>query len=235
TAIFGVSANCQIGTGYGVGLSDGEVLLWHGTALSMVDLTPLNAIRAHGYATTDTSQVGQVDFGNGPHAVVWQGTRESAVDLHPSWAEYSDANAVYGNQQVGRIGFFDQNDNFFVHATMSSGSAASLIDLNPTGFEHSFATGINSNMQVGGGDGHAMVWLGSADNYIDLHATLTGLSTTFDSSVATGIAENGDIIGYGTDQFGYHAIRWTRVLPEPSSMLALGLGALLVLRRRKKS
>jgi len=35
---------------------------------------------------------------------------------------------------------------------------------------------------------------------------------------------NGDIMGYGTDEFGYHAIRWTHVVPESSSMLALGVG-----------
>ncbi len=235
TAIFGASANCQIGTGFGLGPSDGQVVLWHGTAASMVDLTPDGAIRAHGAATTDTSQVGQVDFGNSPHAVLWHGTKESLVDLNPSWAEFSDASGVYGNQQVGTAVYFDQNDNAFQHAALWSGTAASVIDLNPAGYGRSFANGINGTMQVGSADGHALVWFGSAENYIDLQSTLTGLPTTFDSSIAVGIAENGDIMGYGTDEFGYHAIRWTHVVPEPTSLITLGVGTLLILRRRKKS
>jgi hypothetical protein len=233
TDIRGASANCQIGTGYGLGPSDGQVLLWHGSAASMVDLTPDGAVRASGWGTTDISQVGSVDFGNGPHATLWHGTKESAVDLNPSWCEFSNPTGVYGDQQVGVINFFDQDENYFIHAALWSGTAESIIDLNPNGIQQSVALGISANFQVGYGDGHAMVWFGSAENYFDLHSTLAGLPSTFDSSFATGVDENGDIIGYGTDETGYHAIRWTHVVPEPGTWIALGIGLTAFCRRKK--
>ncbi|RYG23469.1 PEP-CTERM sorting domain-containing protein, partial [bacterium] len=52
---------------------------------------------------------------------------------------------------------------------------------------------------------------------------------------ATGIDDDGTIVGFGSYKGEYAAFRMTpQAVPEPASMLALGLGAVALLRRRAR-
>lgn len=237
TVLYGGSTNSQVGTGWGGNSSaDGAALLWHGTADSLVDLTPTGAYRAAAISATDDSQVGYVDMGNAGHAALWHGSAASWVDLNPSWAEYSSAHGVFGDLEVGVSSWFEVDangfDSYIVHATAWNGTSASAIDLNPIGFTSSAIAATNGSFLVGRADSHAVVWLGTSGGYVDLQSSLP---STFDSSVATSIDENGDIVGFASDTNGYYAVRWTHVVPEPTSLMALGLGAFSLLRRRRKA
>ena len=79
-------------------------------------------------------------------------------------------------------------------------------DLNPSGFTQSAAYGISDNQQVGQGDGHALLWSGTASSVVDLHPN------GFDASLAYGTS--------GSQQSGWgpssatvwrnpHALLWS--------------------------
>jgi len=79
---------------------------------------------------------------------------------------------------------------FFTVIVLAAGTASQAVvvsyiavDLNPSGFTESAAEDISGTQQVGqgsgsatGGNGHALLWNGSAASYIDLHPSVfTGL------------------------------------------------------------
>src|SRR5205807_7138563 len=97
------------------------------------------------------------------------------IDLNPPGFLHSQINGLDANHQVGsglsQIGLD--------HALLFSGSAKSAVDLNPDVMTYgsSVAYGISHNKIVGeayltnGPEpiGHAFLWLGSADHFVDLH------------------------------------------------------------------
>jgi hypothetical protein len=236
---WGVSGATQVGQGKTSEFID-HALLWSGSAASVVDLHP--AGYSHSWATgvSGTSQVGAgglAPSGVEMHALLWRGSAASVVDLHPAGFAKSYAYGVSGASQVG----FSESPDF--HALLWSGSAASVVDLHPpTGFDHSGAFGVSSAGQVGGGRGtatggaqHALVWNGSAASAIDLHPYLTGLGPNFTSSNASGIADDGTIIGTAEADSGSYAVLWTPI-PEPSAgvLFACGMVAAAVSRHRSR-
>jgi hypothetical protein len=234
SAAVGISGTQQVGSGSGSATGgNSHALLWNGSAASYVDLHPSVFAGSNAVGISGTQQVGLgYTIGGYEHALLWNGSAASFIDLNPSGFVWSIANGTSGTQQVG---WGTPGEGY--HALLWNGSAGSVIDLNPSGFVWSIAYGTSGTQQVGSGMGsatgdnnHALLWNGSADSYVDLHQFL---SSDFISSEALGIAGNGNIIGYATDSLGNtHAILWQ--VPEPATLLLLGLGAVILRRNAHK-
>lgn len=230
----------QVGTGY-INENDTHALMWSGTAASVIDLHPVGYTSSSAGAIVGANQFGSASgntTGNKDHAFMWSGSADSAVDLHPAGYEGSFIRRATNG---GQIGTSWQSPLELLHATLWNGSAASAVDLNPEGYFISSGFGISSFGQVGSGkatpnaQAHALYWNGSAASMIDLHSTLSDFPQ-FTDSEAFGIDDNGDIVGCAyVAGFRPYAVRWTHVVPEPTSMLALGLGAAALLRRGRKA
>jgi hypothetical protein len=238
----GVSDNSQGGAGYPAGDSRSHALLWHGTAESVIDLHPSGFQETYIWDVSGTSQVG---WGLGPvagqpgayHALLWNGSSSSVVDLHPSGFEFTVANGVSGATQVGSG--FGSATSGNSHALLWHGAATSFVDLNPAGLTDSSAEAAAENWQVGNGDGpatggqsHALVWSGTADSAVDLHAFLNQTGLSFSFSLATGVDENGNIVGWGDTANRRYAIKWT-LIPEPATLTLLFPATLATFTRRR--
>jgi hypothetical protein len=124
--------------------------------------------------------------GSTDHATLWN-TSGTPTDLNP--AGYADSYAgtlgggLFGTQQVGWATVTSGgNDQAFLWsggaavALLWSGTATSAANLNPSGYTGSIGSGINAmdaTQQVGyatnaQGFMHAILWNGSASNYVDL-------------------------------------------------------------------
>jgi hypothetical protein len=195
------------GSTFGSGISDGEqagsgefgrrhALLWRGSASSVVDLHPGGFWDGSGInATSGGMQVGwgQADD-HDHHALKWAGSASSVVDLHPAGFRYSEALGISGDQVVG----FGEVPN--THALLWT--SRGVVDLHPSGFTWSVARATDGAQQVGGGDGHALLWMGSANSVVDLHpAGYTG-------SHARGVS-GGQQVGEGGVGSLRHALLWT--------------------------
>jgi hypothetical protein len=166
------------------------------------------------------STQGQVGFAtsaatnNKQHAIYWNGSAASAIDLNPAGFAISTANGASGNRQVGTG--YATNAPFQYRALMWQGTAASAVDLNPTGFDGTQAFGVAGARQVGYGYGtatfnrsHAIVWRGTAESVVDLHPFVSAVNPNFIHSEATGIADDGTIVGYAIgSNFIHYAVEW---------------------------
>ena len=258
--LLGVGGGQQVGSGY-LGGSMNHPLMWSGTSESVVDLYA-GGFSSHAYGTDGKSQVGDkgvVLGGNVSHALLWRGTAESVVELHPDGFEWSIAYGVWGDRQVGNAqntpimwsGTAESATVLPVPKGSQGGGAGAIhgdqivgdIGIDGTSVaiiwdadtgEYTtlgggFAEDTNGRQQVGTSRNRATVWSGTEESKLDLHQFLPG---GFLESRATGIDENGTIVGWGVDMNAIRPLVWTPV-PEPSSLLALG-AALAVVALRKR-
>ncbi|MGI4788801.1 MAG: hypothetical protein ACRYFS_08120 [Janthinobacterium lividum] len=256
----GIGGGQQVGYGYGsLTQYQYQALLWTGTAASAINLQPTNLygfLDSRGAATNGIHQVGSGEFTDGSfqtvHALAWSGTASSALDLNPSQSNFSGATAISGNNVAGYASFAPDGNNYEPHAVLwnlapSAAGPFTFLDLNPAGYEDSFAAGVVGTTVVGAGDinghSHALLWDGSAANYVDLNQFLPA---GFTDAMAQGIDANGDIVGvaYTAGMYGIpRAFLWTPVaaVPEASSvvsfglLLVLGLGSVMIAARKKKA
>lgn len=173
----GVSGNQQ------VGVNVDHAALWSGTAGSFVDLNPEGCYTSEALGVSNGQQTGSVEVGesrNFWHAALWSGSAASFVDLNPAGYLISHATGISGTQQVGLVQ--GGPDGWLSHAALWNGTADSFIDLNPDAYYRSTAYGTDYDQQVGyvqgdasqpledaDGYGHAALWNGTADSFVDLH------------------------------------------------------------------
>ncbi|HEX4488089.1 MAG TPA: PEP-CTERM sorting domain-containing protein [Terriglobales bacterium] len=234
-----VSGAIQVGRGNGsaTGFAD-HALMWTGSPTSVVDLNPSGSTRSAASAILGATVVGYgTPNGGQQHAMLWHGT-SSTVDLHPIGFLSSIAYGVSDTLEVGSA----ENFSLKNHALLWHGTAESAIDLNPPGYIDSQAKAVSGSIEVGYGANtlspsgvpvaHALAWNGTATSFVDLHSFLPA---DFSSSFASGISENGTIVGYAYGPTAVVAVMWTPV-PEPSAILLTLLSApVLFANRRRRS
>lgn len=159
----------------------------------------------------------------------------TCVDLNPTGFASTYGYGISSTQQVGYGWGMATGGNS--HALLWTGTAASAVDLHPSGFYASYATGTNGTQQVGwalptgGGQPHAMLWTGTSDSVLDLQQFLP---SGFTGSEALGIDEQGNVVGFATNDLGSaQAVPWQ--VPEPASAILLSIGAAMVAVRRRKA
>jgi len=212
---------------------------WTGSAASFVDLHPTGANISSATAVGGGTQGGYSDAGGVFGAALWSGTAASYVSLHPAGFDGSQVNAIDGAFQGGSG--YGTATGGASHALLWNGTAGSVVDLHPAGQTDSRIQAMANGEQVGlvaiGSTFHAFLWHGSATvGTLDLHQFL---SADYDISLAFGIDPiTGDIVGQAHNSVldKYEAVIWRpAAVPEPASLVVLGLSTLALLRRKKCS
>ena len=120
SSVRGVWGTIQIGQGTTADSND-HALLWHGTAASVVDLTPVGCINSVAEGVSSKGEVGYAwgtPTGGNQHAFYWNGTKETAVDLHSYLAGLtttlveSEATGIDDNGNISGIGY-DADENLY--------------------------------------------------------------------------------------------------------------------------
>jgi hypothetical protein len=161
--IYGVRGSQKIGLA-------GGAALWTDGPASLVHLQPAGYYDSTGFASSGSSQVGEVfaTASSSPRAALWHGTAASFVPLHPAGADSSSAVAAFGSQQGGQVLYVGAR-----HAALWSGSAASFVDMNPPGALESWITGMAQGQQAGwasfGNSFHAGMWRGTPGSFTDMN------------------------------------------------------------------
>lgn len=109
--------------GFASGSSYGACL-WHGSAASIVVLTPAGATEGAAYGATEDYQSGYAKFSGIDHAVLWRGSRTDYTDLHPLFANTSKSYGASGDSQVGYAEI-----NHIEHAAYWRKTMESFVDL----------------------------------------------------------------------------------------------------------
>ncbi|MEZ5355109.1 MAG: hypothetical protein R2762_20935 [Bryobacteraceae bacterium] len=225
-----------------------HAILWSGSSAG-VDLHPLGYVFSRAMALRGGEQVGygsslaypygdSLGYHSTSRALRWNGTAASAVSLHPAGFDASEALATNGVQQGG-WGYIALGTSH-LHALLWSGTAESVVDLHPSGYTDSKVYGMNATQQVGegwvgapgalGSVRHALVWSNTAGSVVDLNQYLPAGYT---HAVATGIDEDGNVVGYAYNTFlqgmgvgpDTIAMVWAKGQPSASALASLTLNS----------
>jgi hypothetical protein len=230
----GVDADSQVGNGSYADNGPRRALLWHGSANSVVDLHPAGYKSSEAVAVYGDIQAGwAVPTGSSQkRAMLWHGTAASAVSLNPLNCPQSEVTAVWDDYQAGSA-----YTNGHTSAAIWHGTADSITYLNPAQYSNSILYGACGQYQVGIGypysnNYHAMIWSGSSESAIDLHAYLP---QEYAKSIAQGVDIYGNVVGYAflasNPDWG-QAVMWQ--IPEPATMILLAAGGMILRRRTQE-
>jgi hypothetical protein len=156
------------------------------------------------------------------HALKWAGSASTVVDLDPTgiWAR-SEALGISGDQVVG-LGRMTDPGPLRALLWTSSG----VVNLHPSGYSVSTAAATDGVQQVGDGDGHALLWMGSANSVVVLHplggyVASRAHGVSGGQQVGVGIYSSNGII---TSSARSHALLWRG---SPESLVDLHPGGFL--------
>ena len=150
-----------------------HAMIWRGSASSAEDLHPSGYVRSNIEDVYGDWQVGWAESSSSGnlHAILWNSTAEAAIDLTPTGYQRSEAYALTGTYQGGFVA------TTIAKAAIWHGSAESMEIVHPYGYYTSSIQDACEEFQVGSarlysGETHAMIWQGTSESAIDLHAFL---------------------------------------------------------------
>jgi hypothetical protein len=195
-----------------------------------VDVSPAtNSVRYYVHGGTSGQQVGTLQstqLGAANHALLLTGNGSTVVDLHPTSLPpdspyYTVPNALVNTPSVAYSSDgASQAGQFINTAVLWTGTQDSMVNLHPAQYNASSALAVRGLQQAGwatttaanGGHrgvpqsfytSHAILWQGSASNFVDLHPA------GFDGSAATSLS-GGLQAGYGiTNNNSTQALMWS--------------------------
>ena len=157
--------------------------------------------------------------GNVPHAFIWNDSAHGMIDLGTLDPTFSGANSCgRGINAFGQVTGIASTSGalMYNHAFRSNGSPGGMIDLGTLGGNESNGQGINGAGQVVGSSSvtgntasHAFLSNGSPGGMIDLNTQITSGGSGWVLSVAYGINDMGQIVGFGTVNGNFHAFLLT--------------------------
>lgn len=214
----------------GVIWKDGNIQFLRGlTPDADTERSAANAINAAGLVA---GSAGSGANGNVRSAVVWEdGTARVIAGL-------GSRSAAYGINDFGTsVGYTVTEESDSVAFVNNGLTTTFLPDL--SGMVSSSALAINNAGLVVGfsspdgfGEGVATLWRNGV--VYDLNTMLGAAASDWQLTGATGIGDDGTVIGYGFYRGEYAGFKMSPV-PEPASMVALGLGFAALVKRRRKA
>jgi probable HAF family extracellular repeat protein len=224
----GINNNGQV-AGYSYTSSnDGayHAFLWSATG-GMSDLGTLGGTLSLAYGINNSGQVAGYSYTAGNtarHAFLWNASG-GMTDLGTLGGTFSEA---FGVNNSGHVVGAATTAGDAVHAFLYSGGV--MNDLGTLGGSTSFAIGINDSGWVVGeadtADGYA-AFLDVGGVMTDLN-NLTPADSGWELESATAIADNGQIVGYGTNPSGDVDAFLLTPVPEPSALALLAVGTAIV-------
>jgi hypothetical protein len=222
-AAIGCAFNTQAGYMPSASGESFRAVLWHGTASSMVDLSPSGSLNSGVWAISETGKyqvgVSRAYFGavETGHAMIWRGSAASVIDLHPPGVTDSEAAAVTegsGSIPMTVVGttYTESQGYESTHAVLWQPQQNVFVDLNPPGVTGSSALAVSGPYQGGSwfmpwGDEGAALWQGSASSFVDLTPSeWAGAEINAIARVGWSYLEVGEVHSY--DQTTEHAMVW---------------------------
>jgi probable HAF family extracellular repeat protein len=231
-AAYAINGSGQI-AGHGIA-SNGDAHAFRWTATGGVQ--DLGALWGESWANGINNAGVVVGYSGPEHAVTWSASGE-IHDLGTLGGTYSYGLGINNNGQVVGTTGNTHNARGSDHAFLYT-PGVGMQDLGTLGGAYSEAEGINDSGQVvgyaatGGGSEHAFIWT-SSGGMQDLNGLIDPTSGWVLERAAA-INSLGQLAGNGIGPDGLDGVFLLTPIPEPATLSLLSLGAMALVRRRRK-